>query len=116
MKGIGSKLVKMEFIEQPKFCTMYHPVRKELGLTITEYVIIDGIARLSSKPSHPWCTQSKDAMADFMEVGRATIFRAIEKGIERGLLEKNDRGDLRATDEWVEAIYLYKQRTGQKAV
>lgn len=102
------------FYLQPRFCTIYHPIRVELGLTVNEYVIIDGINQLSHKPDHPWCTTSKDAMEEFTGISRRTIFRAIEKGIENELLEKNERGDLRTTMKWIHAVMLYKQKTTKK--
>lgn len=115
MKSLGEAVEKAgeKYTMQPQYCTMYHPIRKQFGLTISDYVIIDGIEKLSRRPDHPWCTQSKEAMADFMEVSRATVFRAIEKGIEKELIEKNERGDLRASTKWVEAVLLYKAKTGK---
>jgi len=100
---------------QPQYCVLYHPVRKKLDLSIAEYVIIDGIDKLSRRPDHPWCTQSKEAMADFVEVSRATVFRAIEKGLKKDLIEKNERGDLRPSSKWIEAVSLYKERVGAKS-
>ena len=96
---------------QPRFCTIYHPVRVELGLTINEYVIIDGINQLSHRPDHPWCTASKDAMSEFTGISRRTVFRAIEKGLDEGLIEKNERGDLRTTMKWITTVSLYRQKT-----
>jgi len=96
---------------QPRFTTIYHPIRIELGLNANEYMVIDSVHQLSHKPSHPWCTQSKDDIAEYTGISRRTVFRAIETGLEKGLIEKNERGDVRSTDKWIETVLLYKQKT-----
>lgn len=85
----------------------------ELGLNINEYVVIDSIHQLSHRPAHPWCTQSKDDIAEYTGISRRTVFRAIEIGIEKGLIEKNERGDVRSTAEWFNTVLLYKQKTNK---
>ena len=87
----------------PRYTTIIHQVRKRLGLSNNEYCVIDSIDKLSNKPEHPYCTRSKDELADWLEIGRRTVFRAIDVGLEKGLLEKNDRGDLRSTTRWIES-------------
>ena len=42
-----------------------------------------------------------------MDISDRQAFRAIKEGLEKGLLEKNDRGDLRSTAKWVEQAVLY---------
>ena len=98
---------------QPRFTTIYHPIRIELDLSVNEYVVIDSVHQLSHKPSHPWCTQSKDDIAEYTGISRRTVFRAIEAGLEKGLIEKNERGDVRSTDHWIETVMLYKQKTAK---
>lgn len=82
-----------------------------MGLSVNEYVIIDGIDQTSHRPDHPWCTISKDAMADWTGFSRRTVFRAIERGLQLELVEKNERGDLRSTTKWINAVRLYKAKT-----
>lgn len=96
---------------QPRFCVIYHPVRVELGLSSDEYIIIDSINTLSHNQDHPWCTQSKEKIATFTGISERTVYRAIQKGIEKGLIEKNERGDLRSTRDWFERVVVYRQKT-----
>jgi len=111
MKSMSEMLGEKTFRLQPRFTTIYHPIRIELELNVNEYVVLDSIHQLSHKPSHPWCTQSKDEIAAYTGISRRTVFRAIESGLEKGLIEKNERGDVRSTDKWIETVLLYKQKT-----
>lgn len=111
MKKMSEAMKATKFHLQPRFTTIYHPIREELGLSVNDYVIIDSIHQLSHKPNHPWCVQSKDAMSEFTGLSRSTVFRAIEEGLKKDLLEKNERGDLRTTEKWFTKVIIYKQKT-----
>ena len=113
MKSMADAIGESSFRLQPRFTTIYHPIRIELGLNVNEYVVIDSVHQLSHKPSHPWCTQSKDDIAAYTGISRRTVFRAIDAGIEKGLLEKNERGDIRSTERWITTVMLYKQKTSK---
>ena len=69
--------------------------------------MIDSVHQLSHRPDHPWCTTTKEQLAKFLDVTRRTIHRAIEEALEKGLIEKNERGDLRSTQIWLETVVLY---------
>ena len=107
-QGYGKKLQdRMEkYKETPRYTTILHETRVRLGLSLVEYCVIDSIHNLSHRPNHPWCTVSKEGIGDFLNLGRATVFRAIKKGLDDGLLEKNERGDLRTTDKWIQAVVV----------
>lgn len=107
--AIGERTFRL----QPRFTTIYHPIRIELGLNVNEYVVLDSIHQLSHKPAHPWCTQSKDDIAAYTGISRRTVFRAIETGMEKGLIEKNERGDVRSTEAWFNTVQLYKEKTSK---
>lgn len=106
MKSIGDVGTK-KFTLRPRFTVVHHPVRAKFGLSVIEYFLIDSIDQLSHRPDHPWCTTPKDDLAEFLDVARRSVFNAIKVGIEKGLLEKNDRGDLRSTQLWIEQVRLY---------
>lgn len=112
MKSIGD-MPKKQFSLRPRFTVVHHPVREKFELSMIEYALIDSIDQLSHRPEHPWCTISKDALADFLSVARRSVFNAIKRGIELELLEKNDRGDLRTTEKWVQQVRLYDAKTNQ---
>lgn len=94
----------------PRFTIIHHPVREKFELSLTAYAIIDSIHQLSHRPDHPWCEMAKDKLADFVGAVRKTVYNAINEGIEKGLLEKNDRGDVRTTNKWIDAVVLYERK------
>lgn len=111
MKRAGEIAAKFEIRLQPRFTIIYHPIRQELNLSINEYVVIDSVNQLSHNPNHPWCTQSKEQIAKFTGISERTVYRAIQRGEETGLIERSERGDLRSTSKWIETVALYKQKT-----
>ena len=75
---------KLVLSKKPRFTVVYHEARERLGLSVTEYIVLDSIHILShSNDRYPYCTMSKDDMAKFLSVGRATVFRAIERGLQK---------------------------------
>ncbi len=111
MRPIGNQLPnRKRFSLRPRFTVVHHPIRIKFGLTINTYTIIDSIHHLSHRPDHPWCTQSKADLGDFVDLSERQVFRATKEGIEKGLLEKNDRGDLRSSNKWIEQVVLYSNR------
>ena len=107
---IGQHLANRKFRLQPRFTIIHHPVREKFGLSFSAYAVIDSIHQLSHRPDHPWCTTPKEKLGKFLNVSRKTVHAAIAVGIEKGLLEKNGRGDLRSTDRWIEYVVLYEAK------
>ena len=105
--------IARKFKLKPRFTVIHHPLRIKFDLSFTTYAVIDSIHQLSHRPDHPWCTQSKPEIASFLDISDRQAFRAIKDGLEKGLLEKNERGDLRSTVKWVEQVVLYDHR-GQR--
>ena len=105
MKNKYSKLFR------PKYTVVLHQVREKLGIPITSYCIFDSVHKLShSNRDHVYCTLSKQNIGKFLGITERTVFRAIKVGLELGLLEKNERGDLRTTRKWVDLVELYSIR------
>ena len=107
---ISNHLAKKTFRLQPRFTIVHHPVRQKFALSLTTYAVIDSVHQLSHRPDHPWCSQSKLEMARFLDVSERQVFRAINEGLKKDLLEKSDRGDLRTTELWVRQVVLYDAR------
>ncbi len=105
---IGNYLATKRFRLQPRFTVVHHPIRQKFELSLTSYAVIDSIHQLSHRPDHPWCTQSKPEIGKFLDVSERQVFRAVKEGLEKRLIEKNDRGDLRTTDIWVNQVVLYR--------
>ena len=101
--------VKKKFTRKPRYTLVFHDVRKRLGISWHEYGVIDSIHKLSHhSENHLYCSASKEKIADFLGLSRRTIFNAIEVGIKMGLVEKNERGDLRTTQKWIDTVELFK--------
>lgn len=111
MRGFDQVAGEKRYSLKPRFTTIYHPIRIELGLNTNEYSVIDSVDQLSHKPDHPWCTETKENIAKFLGIGERTVYRAIDTGLEKNLIEKDDRGALRSTLEWIETVRLYKEKT-----
>ena len=107
---IAHHLAKKRFRLQPRFTIVHHPVRQTFDLSLTTYAVIDSVHQLSHRPDHPWCSQSKSEIARFLDVSERQVFRAIREGLEKQLLEKNDRGDLRTSELWIRQVVLYEAR------
>jgi len=91
----------------PRFTIVHHPIRQKFGLSMAHYALIDSVDQLSRRHDHPWCETKKQDLADFLEIARSTVYEAIKLGIEKGLLEKNEKGELRTTSLWIEQVRLY---------
>ena len=91
----------------PRFTVVHHPIREKFELSMAAYALIDSIDQLSHRPDHPWCEKKKEDLAAFLGIVRSTVYKGIEQGLEKGLIEKNERGDLRTTQLWIEQVRLY---------
>ena len=107
MKSMRSLNSKRSFGLMPRFTVVHHPIREKFDLTMAAYALIDSIDQLSHRPDHPWCETKKEALGQFIGIVRSTVYKAIDDGLEKGLIEKNERGDLRTTQLWVEQVRLY---------
>lgn len=111
---IGRHLQSKRFTLRPRFTIVHHPIREKFGLSLSAYAVIDSIHQLSHRPDHPWCTETKERLADFLSISRRSVFNAIEDGMQKGLLEKNDRGDLRSSNQWIEQVVLYDPKAQRR--
>lgn len=93
------------------YTTINHDARIRLGLSINEYCVFDLIYNLSNNPKNTqmgWCYAKKETLGDYLDIGRATVFRAINKGLRIGLLEKHPEQPafLRGTSKWYESVMI----------
>lgn len=107
-RHISDILKNKKIVLRPRFTIVHHPVREKFDLSFTGYAIIDSIHQLSHRPDHPWCTQSKSQLARFVNITERQAFRAVKDGLDKHLLEKNERGDLRSTETWINQVVLYQ--------
>ncbi len=84
-----------------------HDVREKLGLSLSTYVVIDSIHKLSSSDrKYPFCIMSKAHLAEFLKLGERTVYRSLNEAEEAGLIERAEYG-LRATEKWIRAVEIY---------
>ncbi len=93
------------------YTTINHDARIRLGLSINEYCVFDLIYNLSNNPKNTqmgWCYAKKETLGDYLDIGRATVFRAINKGLRNGLLEKHPEQPafLRGTSKWYDSVMI----------
>lgn len=82
-----------------------HLLRKSYSLSLNEYAVLCEIYYLShNEKFNGWCIKSKVNIAKTLDLTDRTVFRAIEVLIEKELIKKNDRGDLRPTDKWTSTL------------
>ncbi len=91
-----------------------HVVRKALMLSLNEMAVLCNIKKLSQSPDFGfWCVKSKDKMAEWLDLSRATIFNSIKTLEEKGYIVKSEVGlrpskfiyDLDLAEEEI-AIYI----------
>ena len=86
MKSFGdiNKSSNKRYSVKPRYTVVLHQVREKMGLSLTTYVVIDSIHKLSkNNPNFSYCTMSKEKLAAFLVVGRTTVFRAIDEGVKK---------------------------------
>jgi len=113
MKPIGdiTQSSKKKYAKKPRYTVVLHEVRERLKLSLNTYVVIDSIHKLSSSNrNYPYCTMSKENMAKFLGLGRATVFRAIEDALKKKLIEKTPEHFLKATQKWINEVEVYDIR------
>jgi len=70
-----------------------HSVRKALQLSLNEMAVLCDIKKMSqNRKFNYWCIKSKDKIADWLDLSRATVFRAIDTLLLKGYIEKSEKG------------------------
>jgi len=106
-KDVGGFVDPSRFKKRPRYSIVLHDVRDKLGISLTTYVVIDSIHKLSSSDARfPFCVMSKEDIATFLKISRRTVFRSIDEAEALELIERSEQG-LRATDKWIRAVEIY---------
>jgi DNA-binding PadR family transcriptional regulator len=70
-----------------------HIVRKALCLSLNEMAVLCDIKQMSQNPEYGYtCIKSKEKIADWLDLSRATVFNAIKTLETRGYIERTDIG------------------------
>ena len=110
----------MSKVARLNYTTINHDARVRLGLTINEYCVFDLIHNLATNPKNTqmgWCYAKKETLAGYLDLGRATVFRAINKGLSLRLLEKHpDQPALiKATSSWFDEVMIKTESQNETA-
>ncbi len=110
----------MSKVTRLNYTTINHDARVRLGLTINEYCVFDLIHNLATNPKNTqmgWCYAKKETLASYLDLGRATVFRAINKGLSLRLLEKHpDQPALiKATSNWFDEVMIKTESQNETA-
>jgi DNA-binding MarR family transcriptional regulator len=109
MTHIGDLMKPDKLKRRPRYTLLLHDVRQKFGLSVNTYIVIDSIHKLSTNNRHfPYCVMSKEDLADFLGIARATVFRAIKEAEELGLIEREPNKGLRSTDKWINTVEMYR--------
>mmetsp|Transcript_29386 Transcript_29386/g.57349 ORF Transcript_29386/g.57349 Transcript_29386/m.57349 type:complete len:115 (+) Transcript_29386:284-628(+) len=109
MTQLSDLLHKEKFKRRPRYTIVLHDVREKLGLSVNTYIVVDSIHKLStSNRNFPYCVMSKEDLAEFLGLGRATVFRSIKEAEDAGLIEREARKGLRTTQAWIDTVELYR--------
>lgn len=70
-----------------------HIVRKALCLSLNEMAVLCDIKQMSQNPKYGYqCIKSKDKMAEWLDLSRATVFNAISALEAKGFVERTQIG------------------------
>lgn len=99
----------------PDRTMLYPKVQKELGLTVSEYRVLDFLSRVSGDPKDPFFRVrevSREATVAWLSLSRATITRIIKRLLEKGLLRRDmlavHKG-VQPTWKWYKKIQPYRE-------
>lgn len=109
MTQIADLMSKHTIKRRPRYTIVLHDVREKLGLSVNTYIVVDSIHKLStSNRNFPYCVMSKEDLAEFLGLGRATVFRSIKEAEDAGLIEREARKGLRTTQTWIDTVEMYR--------
>lgn len=106
-RNLGNYVDQSRFKKRPRYSLVLHDVRDRLDISLTTYVVVDSIHKLSSSDVRfPYCVMSKEDIAAFLKISRRTVFRSIDEAEKLGLIDRSEHG-LRATEKWIKAVEIY---------
>lgn len=99
----------------PKYTTVIFSVKKELNITLNEYVMLALVERLQAKTG--WAYANKAYYAENIDVTERSVTNLINKLVEKGLLETDSKErkhtKLRVTNRWLDC-FLDGENLGKK--
>jgi len=97
------------------YTNIQHQFRKSNNLSCTEYVFLDMVYHLHTKPFSKvqgWCYASKELLANEIGLTKRGILKMMEKLIDLGFLERDEKTKyLRTTEAWAMVYFEGEQST-----
>lgn len=97
-----------------KFTTIIHSVRKELDISLYEYMVADMVFKLSSNPDSKvkgWFYGSRKYIADTIGVSKRTVQTAIKNLEEKKIIIRDHETDyLQVTAKWYKRVVLDEEK------
>ena len=88
-----------------------HIIRKALRLSLNEMAVLCDIFQMSQNPKYNfWCIKSKEKIAEWLDLSRDTVFRAIYTLKDKGYVVSNELGHLKCTQ------FIYELETSQEDI
>lgn len=97
---------------RPTYTTILHERREKLGLSVLEYCIADTVYKLS----RPICYLSRTKMAKLFGITKMGTIKAIDRLVEKGIIEKNEEGHLTTTQKWYTEVEAYEEQFGKQSL
>jgi biotin operon repressor len=93
-----------------RYTMVLHELLSKFELSWEEYVVADTVHIFSSNPNNlvapGWYYGSKDYLVELVKISRSSVFRHIASLIEKGILEKDNKGQLiRTTQLWNAEVF-----------
>ena len=91
--------------QTPLSTTIYHGTRKELGLTIEEYILADTIHKLKDNDDIGWCYASNKYLASLCGCTERNVRNLKNNLKDKGLIEKHATKHFsRTTQKWHKSV------------
>lgn len=90
-----------------KYARLYYAVRRDLGISWTEYAYLDMIHQLSRDR---WCNKSLKHVGDDLGLDRANVFRMRNRLIAKDLVVKDALGRVRTSVTYAKRLQKYTQQ------
>lgn len=89
--------------ETPRYATLLYSVRKELGISITEYFYLDMIYHLSHNEKG-YCYKSLDSIATDMGISNIGVMKIRDRLTDKGLLIVKRGNKVRTSEKYNKVI------------
>lgn len=100
----------------PNRTILYPEVQKKLGITVSEYRVLDFLSRVAGDPEDPFFRVreiSRRCMADWLHLSRASVMRIIKSLVEKKLLKRAILSPSKAvypSRGWYKLIQPYREK------